>query len=108
MTTHHALVLIGAAALALSACQSSDTAAASDDPSKLNAELETEARAIEQRASAAVAEADRAAAADLREIEARTQADTTGAAEAQTADAAGAATEGATDGASRRADSAEP
>lgn len=84
MTRLAAFVLIPLSLLT-SGCGEAEEAAVIEDPSKLSAELEEQAKAIEERADAAVREAESLAQQELRQLRAEAvaaeQADGTAAAE---------------------------
>jgi hypothetical protein len=61
------LVLLG---LLTSGCGEAEEAAVIEDPSKLSVELEEQAKAIEERADAAVREAEALAQQELRQLSA--------------------------------------
>lgn len=63
-----AVALLGPALL-LIGCNDAEEPVAIEDPSKLSAELEAEARSIEERAAAAVREAEALAERDLQELQ---------------------------------------
>jgi hypothetical protein len=63
-----AVLLMGA--LCLSACGDNDAAVETSDPSQLSAELEAEAKGIEDRANAAARAAERLAERELEELRA--------------------------------------
>lgn len=79
--------------IALSGCSDDAATTAGEDPSKLSAELEAEARAIEQRADAAVADAEKLANGELQALRAEAAADSAAAAGSATSNTAAAAPE---------------
>ncbi len=71
----------------LSGCSDDAATAVGEDPSKLSAELEGEARAIEQRAEAAVADAEKLANEELQALRAEAAAESAAAVGSDTSQA---------------------